>query len=301
VALISFGVLDPLSCYACRRINATSPDPRLDFHTLRVPQSSRRPVGATVRHDGHMNDRMKTTTEPVPPGDAVPVILAEYQSLRAEVDHYSQRIDRITGVYITALFAVVGFMLRPDLSFAPRAYFDGILLSRGLTVLLLCIPVLNSVLLIRSGSFYLALLSIAQYTHYEIRPKISACVGVDCLNWDRDPVFHAKRHWIPLRGLGQTLFSFLAEGLSLGILVYVAWNGGIRDWLTTLAFMVSSFFVVLSWYALATVAFTGCKFHSPMDGLAPQTSVDDHKNGAKQSPLACPEGCADAPSGSAGA
>ena len=136
----------------------------------------------------------------------VQIHLAEFQALRDEVDHYSQRIDRMSGIYLTALFGIAGYLLRPESQFDIDAYIQTVQDSPSLTILFIFLAVLNSVLLIRIGSFFSGLLAIAQYVHYVIRPRLTALVGQEVIRWDEAPRLSAKKIWIPLRSLGQGLF-----------------------------------------------------------------------------------------------
>ncbi|MCG8355381.1 MAG: hypothetical protein MI920_07410, partial [Kiloniellales bacterium] len=149
----------------------------------------------------------------------VDIHLAEYQALRAEADHYSQRIDRMSGVYLTAMFGIAGYLLRPESQFDIDAYLKAVQESATLTALCIFLAVLNSVLLIRIGSFFSGLLAITQYVHYVIRPRLIDAVEKDVLRWDEAPRLSAKRIWIPLRSMGQSLFVILAESISVTVMI----------------------------------------------------------------------------------
>ncbi|WP_375550867.1 hypothetical protein [Rhodophyticola porphyridii] len=123
---------------------------------------------------------------------AIEAHIAEYQALRTEADQYSQRIDRIVGVYLTALFAIAGFTLRPDADFDFSEYIASVQSSNSQMALLVFATILNSALIVRIVSFFLGVLAITQYTNSFLRHRISELVGQDAIRWDGGPAFSAK-------------------------------------------------------------------------------------------------------------
>lgn len=192
----------------------------------------------------------------------VQIHLAEFQALRDEVDHYSQRIDRMSGIYLTALFGIAGYLLRPESQFDIDAYIQTVQDSPSLTILFIFLAVLNSVLLIRIGSFFSGLLAIAQYVHYVIRPRLTALVGQEVIRWDEAPRLSAKKIWIPLRSLGQGLFIIIAEAISVVILVS---SSHVLDmaWPFVGLYGVAWICFLLSTGALIAVGLAGIRFHQP--------------------------------------
>ncbi|MEQ8354650.1 MAG: hypothetical protein RH942_03865 [Kiloniellaceae bacterium] len=194
--------------------------------------------------------------------DEVQVHLAEYRALREEAGHYSQRIDRMSGVYLTALFGIAGYLLRPDSGFDLDSYMASVQESKSLTLLFLFLTILNSVLLLRIGSFFSGLLAITQYVHYVVRPRLSSILNQEVLKWDDAPRLSAKRIWIPLRSVGQGLFIVIAEALSFVILlnsVYVVDLG----WRYLGLYAVSWALLLGSLVSLFAVALAGAWFHQP--------------------------------------
>lgn len=192
----------------------------------------------------------------------VQVHLAEYQALRGEADHYSQRIDRMSSVYLTALFGIAGYLLRPDSQFEIDAYMVSVRESRSLTTLFIFLAMLNSVLLVRIGSFFSGLLAITQYVHYVIRPRLTAIAGLEVLRWDEAPRLSAKKTWIPLRSIGQGLFIVIAEALSVVILLSSS-HVFEMGWLFVALYVVGWIFLLGSTASLIAVALAGSRFHRP--------------------------------------
>lgn len=188
--------------------------------------------------------------------------LAEYQALRSEVDHYSQRIDRMSGVYLTALFGIAGYLLRPDSKFDADAYLMSITQSESLTALIIFLTILNSTLMIRIGSFFSGLLAISQYVYYDIRPKITEAVGQSVLEWDGAPSLSAKKIWIPLRSIAQGMFAVIAEVLSFLILLNT-FHVFDMSWPTIALYVAGWIFFLASTISLIAVARAGSLFHHP--------------------------------------
>ena len=158
----------------------------------------------------------------------IEVHLAEYQALRSEIELYSQRIDKTAGLYITAMFGIVGYLLRPDSTLDLQQYLRRIESTPVLTALFMLIPILNSLLLVRIGSFFLGILAIAQYIQYKIKPRLTTLLGSTVLCWDDEPSLDAKRKWIPLRSAGQMFFVIIVETISivfLGATTYAISSG----------------------------------------------------------------------------
>ena len=57
--------------------------------------------------------------------DEADVHLAEYQSLRSEIELYVQRVDRTISLYYAAILALIAFALRPE-SRIDAGVFDGL-------------------------------------------------------------------------------------------------------------------------------------------------------------------------------
>lgn len=192
----------------------------------------------------------------------VQIHLAEYQALRGEADHYSQRIDRMSAVYLTALFGIAGYLLRPDSQFDIDAYLQTVRASQSLTTFYIVLAVLNSVLLIRIASFFSGLLAITQYVHYVIRPRLTDLAGQEVLRWDETPKLSAKKIWIPLRSLGQGLFIIIAQGVSVVILLSAS-HVFAMAWPLVGLYALTWVFLLLSFVSLVAVGLAGSRFHHP--------------------------------------
>ncbi|MBI4824304.1 MAG: hypothetical protein HY805_08785 [Nitrospirae bacterium] len=197
---------------------------------------------------------------PISVDKEIGVHLAEYQALRSEIELYSQRIDKTAGLYITAMFGIIGYLLRPDSTFDLQQYLRHIESTPVLTALFMFIPILNSLLLLRIGSFFLGILAIAQYIQYEIKPRLTALLGSTVLYWDDEPSLDAKRKWILLRSAGQMFFVIIVETTSivfLGATTYAISSGFVLGVL----YIIACGCVMVSVISLIKVARAGQNFH----------------------------------------
>ena len=188
--------------------------------------------------------------------------MEEYKALRGEITAYSQRIDRTVGIYFSALFGVVGFLLRPDSQFSLAAYLDILRTSPSLLGLLLFMAVLNCFLLIRIQSFYLAVLAMSQYTSSVLRTQVNDLLGVSVLNWDEPPSTKAKNYWLPVRTAAQGTFAIVALAASIIVGVEALAVATSNSWLFVLTTVL--------WISLAYVCYVFVKilvasrdFHKP--------------------------------------
>lgn len=147
-------------------------------------------------------------------------LMVEYKELRGEVTAYSHRIDRTIGIYLSALFALLGFLLTPQGNFSLPTYIQAVQASATLTGVFLLIGLLNCLLLTRIQSFYLAVLALSQYTATVTAPRVSAIVRTPVLTWDDPEATEAKRYWLPVRTVAQSGFAVLAIALS----AFVSWG-----------------------------------------------------------------------------
>lgn len=196
------------------------------------------------------------------PEDEAQIHLAEYQALRNESDHYSQRIDKMSGLYLTALFGIAGYLLRPDSKFDIDSYISAVEASASLTTLFISLTILNSVLLIRIVSFFSGVLAITQYCHYVIRPRLIALVGHEVLSWDDSPRMSAKKTWLPLRSLGQLLFIIVAKSVSIALLISSR-HALSMEWPFLLLYAVAWILLIVSLGSLIAVGLAGSRFHQP--------------------------------------
>lgn len=196
------------------------------------------------------------------PGKAVDVHLAEYQALRTESDHYSQRIDRVIGVYLTALFAVAGYVLRPDGEFRLEVYISGVQASTSAMTLFVFLTILNSALIVRVVTFFMAVLSITQYTYYFTRIRLTDLLNEKVLKWDESPQFSTKKVWVPWRTIGQATFFIIAEFLS----IFILWNTSkllCKSWFSVIFYLAGLGFLLLSVASVIAVISAGRRYHKP--------------------------------------
>ena len=189
--------------------------------------------------------------------------MAEYKVLRSEVTLYSQRIDRTVGIYLSALFGLSGYLLRPESQFSVGEYLRDIQTSPTLSGVFLVIGILNCLLIIRIQSFYLAVLAMSQYTATVIKPRISALLqNEDLMNWDDPEIVRGKRYWLPARSAAQAGFGVIAISISV-LAVFVTYRQATSDaWLLVL-FLIIVALLFYCLYTLVRIWIVGRNFHEP--------------------------------------
>lgn len=197
----------------------------------------------------------------------IQIHLAEYSVLRNELQHYSQRIDQLSGLYLTALFAVTGYLLRPDSQFNADAYYVTVKASAGLSGLYIFLTILNSILLIRIVSFFSGVLALAQYTHCIVRPRLTELVGHRVMLWDEAPELRTKQAWLPIRSIAQTLFVLVAESITVLILFSLSHTLEM-SWPFFASYVLAWFLFALSIGCLVMVRRSGLTFHEPLDNAS---------------------------------
>ncbi len=187
--------------------------------------------------------------------------MVEYNALRGEVVLYSQRIDRTIGIYLSALFGLFGYLLRPDSGFELQVYLAGIKGQPTQVGILLLLAILNSLVMIRVQSFYLAVLALSQYTATVLRSRVAAILDdQNVLAWDDPDIVRGKRYWLPVRSVAQVTFGLLGLAVSLSVLV-VTWPIAItKTALSMLAFILCT--SLLYWiYTSFKIWIVGKNFH----------------------------------------
>ncbi len=186
--------------------------------------------------------------------------MTEYKVLRSEITVYSQRIDRTVGIYLSALFGLFGYLLRPESQFSFSTYLADVRSSPTLSAALLIIGILNSLLVVRIQSFYLAVLAMSQYTATVTRPKIIQLLGTDLLWWDDPEVTRAKAYWLPVRTVAQSGFAVVAVAISLFILFTTYPSVVSNVWLGCLLVVKLGALVYIG-FVTYRIAVAGIKFH----------------------------------------
>jgi hypothetical protein len=150
----------------------------------------------------------------------IDVQLAEYKVLRSEIVYYIQRMDQTVTLYITAVFGLLAFCLRPGSHFDAE-YMEYIKANPPLIALVLLIPILNSILLTRIAFLFVTMLTLARYVNAVITPRLSALIRYPVLCWDRADLGDGKGRMTFLRSLAQWQSAALAEGISMSILLTI--------------------------------------------------------------------------------
>lgn len=134
------------------------------------------------------------------------------------VSQWTQRIDKIRGVYLTVLFGLVGFLLSPS----GKPLKDIILSIKADNTqifLILLLPILNSLLLIYIVSYMHFIYSAAKYNTYYIGNLISTEIGIEILPFDDwKTVVGDKKAWVTTRSIVGIMMFVIATGISIFIL-----------------------------------------------------------------------------------
>jgi len=202
----------------------------------------------------------KLIQKPTSEDKEIEIHLSEYSSLRKEIEYYSQRIDRIVGIYITVIFGIVGYLIRPETNFNIDNYLNNMESKPVFIAFLLFIPILNSLLIIRVGSFFCGILAITQYVHYQLRPRLNMLLGVNVLSWDDEPRMNAKYKWISLRSTSQIFFFGISEAISIQILVITIYLISLNYYLFIL-YIIAWLCVIVSVISSFIIADVGRNFH----------------------------------------
>lgn len=195
--------------------------------------------------------------------DEVAAHLEEYKALRSEINQTTERIDRTIGLYITATFVVVAFLLRPDATFSVQAWLDSLSRDYRLAAFLLAVPVLNALLLVRQVSLYLHILALAQYGLYEIRPRASHLVNAPVLGWDLRSGSSIKRTALRARALQQILFFAVALSISFAVFWVVRPTHAELRGFGTVLYVVAVLSTILALSVIVRAWRVSSTFHRP--------------------------------------
>lgn len=148
----------------------------------------------------------------------IDVLLQNSKVFAEAVSQWTQRIDRIRGVYLTVLFGLVGFLLSPS----GKPLKDIILSIKADNTqifLILLLPILNSLLLIYIVSYMHFIYSAAKYNAYYIGKLISTEIGIEILPFDDwETVVGDKEAWVTTRSIVGIMMFVIATGISFFIL-----------------------------------------------------------------------------------
>lgn len=148
----------------------------------------------------------------------IDVLLHISKVFAEEVSQWTQRIDKIRGVYLTALFALVGILLNPSVK-PLKDIISSIRADNTQIFLILLIPILNSLLLIYIVSYMHFIYSAAKYNSYYIGKLISTEIGIEILPFDDwETVVGDKEAWVTTRSIVGIMMFVIATVISLMIL-----------------------------------------------------------------------------------
>jgi len=201
--------------------------------------------------------------------------MAEYKALRGEVVLYSQRIDRTIGIYLSVLFGLFGYLLRPDSGFEIQVYLARINEMPTQLGILLLVAILNSLVMIRIQSFYLAVLALSQYTATVLRPSVAALLNdQNVLAWDEPDIVRGKRYWLPVRSVAQVGFGLLGLAISLSVLI-VTWSIAFTEIALTILALILCANLLYWTYTSTRIWIVGRNFHeTPTTPTMPKPEKD---------------------------
>lgn len=176
----------------------------------------------------------------------IDVLMQSSKVFADAVSQWTQRIDRIRGVYITVLFGLVGFSLKYE-----KPLIDIIVSIRTdstKVMLILLLPVLNSLLLIYTVSYMHFIYAAAKYNSYYLGNLISKETGLKIIPFDDwETVVGDKEAWVTTRSIVGSMMFAIATGISLFILYTFAAAGQPKNgFLPFVLFLISLGTVSLS-------------------------------------------------------
>ncbi len=148
----------------------------------------------------------------------IDVLLQNSKVFADAVSQWTQRIDRIRGVYLTVLFGLVGFLLSPN-SKPLKDIMSSIKADNTQIFLILLLPIFNSLLLIYIVSYMHFIYAAAKYNAYYIGKLISTETGLEILPFDDwETVVGDKEAWVTTRSIVGIMMFLIATGISFFIL-----------------------------------------------------------------------------------
>lgn len=189
------------------------------------------------------------------------VCLQEYSAGSAAIAEAIKRIETVRGLYLVAVFAVVGALFSSKTGDAAdavsRAEADPYVLA---PVLLL--PLLNSILLIYVVSSMHFILAMAKYNTYVLGPKLSENAGSPVLQFDIWTCEN-KDAWLLFRTLSGVLFFLVATGISVAVLAFFGEAGKFSRGLAPgLAYVVSLLSVCATLVTGGVSLLVSSRFHA---------------------------------------
>ena len=193
----------------------------------------------------------------------VEVMLAEYNALRSEIQQYSTRIDNISSAYIAAILAILSYALIPKSDLDLSSFYLKFTSNKEAMQILLIISMLNSILMTRVCSFYLAITALAQYCDKYLKSSLSRKLRTNkIIKWDENNGLDSKDRWLKTRFLSQAMLITFAHSFSIFI-VYLSIIPEFFYGYYVIIYTTSVICIGLSFYGIYQVLMAGKKFHEP--------------------------------------
>ena len=178
------------------------------------------------------------------------------------VSEWTQRIDKIRGVYLTALFGLIGLLLSPNVKPLKDILAD-IRADNTQMFLVLLLPILNSLLLVYVTSYMHFIYAAAKYNSYYLGSLVTEEIGRKIVPFDDwETTVGDKEAWVTTRSIvGFTTFA-LASMISVAVLYTFAEAGRMtKGTVNFVLYLLSSEMVSLSIVAGVVNHRIGGKYH----------------------------------------
>lgn len=192
----------------------------------------------------------------------IDVLLQNSKIFADAVSQWTQRIDRIRGIYLTVLFGFVGYLLSPTSK--PLKDIISIIKTDNTQIfLILLLPILNSLLLIYIVSYMHYIYAAAKYNSYYIGKLISMETGLEILPFDDwETIVGDKETWVTTRSIVGILMFLIATGISFFILSTFSDAGRLSNGLPNFVLFLSSLATVSLSIIVGLINFyVGRKYH----------------------------------------
>jgi len=190
------------------------------------------------------------------------VLLHNSAAIRAEISHFTQRIDKIRAIYLSALFGLIGILLSPN--FKPLKNIIGDIKADNTQVfLVLLLPIINSILLIYVASYMHFIYSAAKYNSFYIGDLLNEEVGRQIIPFDIwETIVGDKQAWITTRSIVGFMTFAIASLISIALLyTFSAAGRNTHGIMVFILYLVSLETVSLSVVVGAVNYYVGGKYH----------------------------------------
>jgi len=144
----------------------------------------------------------------------IAIHLKEYEVLFASIRTDIERIDRIIGLYAFAVFGIIAYLLKTT---DVRLFLENIDNKIESIILVLIIPIINSILLVHATSSFQVILVKSRCATYIIGERLRNILKREVLIFDRLDDLD-KRAWLSQRSFTGIVYSVLSLGVSLIVL-----------------------------------------------------------------------------------